>query len=123
RSARCLDELALAPLSREETAALVAQVASDVDARAVYEQSAGHPLFTIELARAGATLADRLPPSITQLVRERTDSLASEPRELLRWASVLGATFSLWLAELLSGLAPEQFLDALEQLERLGWVS
>lgn len=122
RGEGCLDELLLPPLTREETTTLVALVAGGANAAVVYEQSAGNPLFALELARAVETSVEQVPPSISQLVRERMDTLSSELRELLRWASVLGASFALLDVEQLSGLAPQDFVEALEQLERLGWV-
>ena len=121
-----LEELTLGPLSREETTALVRQVAHEADQRSlerVYEQSAGNALLALELARAGDTGSEQLPPSIAQLVRERMEAVPGELRELLRWAAVLGSVARLEALEALVALAPERTVEALEQLERLGWLA
>ena len=122
RSEGRLEELSLPPLSPEETCALVRGVAGDVDAAAVHAQSGGHPLFAIELARAPSLARAGLPASITRLVRERMESLAHEPSEVLRWASVLGTSFCIAALEPLLSIDPVPFVEALEQLERLGWL-
>ncbi|MET0344159.1 MAG: AAA family ATPase [Polyangiales bacterium] len=117
-----LEELALAPLSSEETAALVRRVSSDADAALVHADSGGNPLFALALARSPARASQAVPTSITQLVRERMESLGSEPHELLRWASVLGETFTIDALVPLLGLPAADVVESLEQLERLGWI-
>src|SRR4029077_9814867 len=60
------------------------------------ERAAGNPLFLRELASVGekAHDAEDLPETVESLVATRIDQLAPGDRALLRWASVLGASFS-----------------------------
>jgi DNA-binding SARP family transcriptional activator len=117
-----LEEMSLAPLTREETRELVGSLVAEADRAELYERCSGNPLYALELAREPASITDGLPGSISRLVRERLDALPSEQAELLRWAAVLGASFELEpLAQLVGG-APESFVDALEGLDSRGWV-
>lgn len=109
--------LVLAPFSLEETRQLLHAVAPAVDVPRIHRESAGNPLFALELARAdGAT------GSFVRLARERVESLSPELADVLRWASVLGASFSVDRLQNLLSLEPEAYVDSLEQLERLGWL-
>jgi len=123
RGEGALEELTLGPLTSDESAELVRFVTSGVDAGLVHAESGGNPLFTLELARAPARVAGGVPPSITRVVRERMEAIAPELVDVLRWAAVLGADFRLDLLEQLLALEPEPFVEQLEQLERLGWLS
>ncbi|MFO7570974.1 MAG: tetratricopeptide repeat protein [Gaiellaceae bacterium] len=69
---------------------------TDDELAALMERGAGNPLFLQELASVGDTAdeADELPESVEALVATRIDQLAPGDRALLRWASVLGASFS-----------------------------
>ncbi len=60
------------------------------------ERGAGNPLFLRELASVGekAHEAEELPETVEALVATRIDQLAPGDRALLRWASVLGVSFS-----------------------------
>ena len=61
------------------------------------ERAAGNPLFLRELASVGRTStedAEDLPDTVETLVATRIDQLAPGDRALLRWASVLGVSFS-----------------------------
>ena len=60
------------------------------------ERAAGNPLFLRELASMGEKTADAedLPDTVETLVATRIDQLAPGDRALLRWASVLGVSFS-----------------------------
>jgi class 3 adenylate cyclase/tetratricopeptide (TPR) repeat protein len=99
--------LQLGPLPTEDAKALVKAAAggrplSDDAANALVERGAGNPLFLEELAVVG-TDADELPETVEALLATRIDRLAPRDRMLLRWASVLGISFSAGLvAELLS---------------------
>lgn len=125
KSERVLWELALPPLSLEETRELVrATVVTEEPelAEVVYAQSGGHPLFALELARAPENSLAGVPTSIAHLVRERMESLTPELKEVLRWGSVLGQSFQLDTLRALLKLDAEALVDALEQLERLDWL-
>jgi len=60
------------------------------------ERGAGNPLFLRELASVGEKTdeAEELPETVEALVATRIDQLAPGDRALLRWASVLGVSFS-----------------------------
>jgi class 3 adenylate cyclase/tetratricopeptide (TPR) repeat protein len=90
----------LEPLSAEAARALV-QAASeavlpDRDLEAITERASGNPLFLQELVAAGGreTEAEELPESVEAVVTTRIDRLAPRDRVLLRWASVLGTSFT-----------------------------
>ena len=70
------------------------------------ERGAGNPLFLQSLASVGETAdeAEELPETVEALVATRIDQLAPGDRALLRWASVLGVSFSgSLIAEVLEG--------------------
>jgi hypothetical protein len=56
-------------------------------------------------------------------VRERLERLPAELADVLRWASVLGASFAVDRLQGLLALDPEPYIDVLEQLARLGWLT
>jgi tetratricopeptide (TPR) repeat protein len=60
------------------------------------QRAAGNPLFLRELASVGEKTEDAedLPDTVEELVATRIDQLAPGDRALLRWASVLGVSFS-----------------------------
>ncbi|HKU41179.1 MAG TPA: hypothetical protein VJR89_23615, partial [Polyangiales bacterium] len=116
-----LEELRLAPLTRDETLQLVAPIASG-DTAQLYEHSAGNPLFAIELAREPLASGRAPAASVSRLIRDRLDALSAEQCDVLRWAAVLGDQFETELLARLIGMDSEALLDALERLERYGWV-
>jgi class 3 adenylate cyclase/tetratricopeptide (TPR) repeat protein len=85
----------------EEDAKTLAQAAaganrlSPEELETIAQRAAGNPLFLQELAspdeRAGE---EALPESVEALVATKIDRLAPADRALLRWASVLGLSFS-----------------------------
>ena len=85
----------------EEDAKILAQAAagaqrlSPEELESIAERAAGNPLFLQELAspdeRGGE---DVLPETVEALVATKIDRLAPADRALLRWASVLGVSFS-----------------------------
>ena len=92
--------LRLEPLPAEDAKTLIRTAAGDrglgdAELAAIFERGAGNPLFLQELASpAGEAAAERLPDTVEELVATRIDRLAPGDRALLRWASVLGASFS-----------------------------
>jgi class 3 adenylate cyclase/tetratricopeptide (TPR) repeat protein len=93
--------LRLEPLPEEDARALAVAAAgdrrlSDDEVAALMERAAGNPLFLRELASVGETAQDAqdLPETVESLVATRIDQLAPGDRALLRWASVLGVSFS-----------------------------
>jgi DNA-binding SARP family transcriptional activator len=118
----CLEEVELAALTRAETFELVAELHDPERQESVFQQSAGNPLFALELAREVARGSEALPTSISRLVRDRLDALAPETAEVLRWAAVLGSHFDAELLTQLVSQPPELLVEQLEQLERHGWL-
>ena len=85
------------------------------------ERAAGNPLFLQRLASVGDKTdeADELPETVEALVATRIDRLGPGDRALLRWASVLGVSFSgSLIAEVLEEDA--EVGAASEAWERLG---
>ncbi len=71
---------------------------------AVIERAAGNPFFLLELLAGLNDEGDELPESIEAAAAERIDTLPLRDRRLLRYAAVLGTSFSL---ELLADALPE----------------
>ncbi|HXG74955.1 MAG TPA: tetratricopeptide repeat protein [Gaiellaceae bacterium] len=95
--------LRLEPLPPDDARALAEAAAggrrlTEEELAALMERAAGNPLFLQELASTGeAVAAEELPESVEALVAARIDQLAPGDRALLRWASVLGVSFSAQL--------------------------
>lgn len=112
------------PVDDAKTLALAAaggRRLSDDELAALMERGAGNPLFLQRLASVGAAAdeADELPESVEALVATRIDQLAPGDRALLRWASVLGVSFSgSLIAEVLEG--DTEVGAAAEAWDRLG---
>jgi class 3 adenylate cyclase/tetratricopeptide (TPR) repeat protein len=89
---------------------------------AITERAGGNPLFVQELVaatRGSEQGIEELPESVEGVLTSRIDGLAPGDRALLRWASVLGASFSSDLiARVLEGDS-DAALDA-ESWDRLG---
>jgi DNA-binding SARP family transcriptional activator len=109
-----VDEIPLGPLSAEEVDALID--AADVDPSAVFQASAGNPLYALELMRAEGADVDAT--SLVQLVRGRIERLPPSAAELLRWCAVLGHVVDVGRLEFLSSLDLEDLVCALERLEQ-----
>ena len=93
--------LRLEPLPEDDAKALAIAAAgdrrlTDDEVAALMERAAGNPLFLRELASVGEKTEDAedLPETVESLVATRIDQLAPGDRALLRWASVLGVSFS-----------------------------
>jgi predicted ATPase len=113
-----VEELPLAPLGRRETEVLVRAIAPEADSARVFDESAGNPLLALEVARSLPHRTDAVPQTLSQLVRDRIDRLPAAAADALRWAAVLGPTFSVrWLAEVLEADV-ENLTGTLETLER-----
>jgi class 3 adenylate cyclase/tetratricopeptide (TPR) repeat protein len=93
--------LRLEPLPAEDAKILVQAAAggrrlTDGELAELMERGAGNPLFLQELASPEETAeaAEQMPDTVEALVATRIDRLAPGDRALLRWASVLGVSFS-----------------------------
>jgi len=103
--------LRLEPLPADDAKTLVRAAAgdrrlTDEDLAALMERGAGNPLFLQELASPDQAreAPEQMPDSVETLVATRIDGLAPGDRALLRWASVLGASFSgALIADVLEG--------------------
>jgi class 3 adenylate cyclase/tetratricopeptide (TPR) repeat protein len=118
--------LRLDPIPEEDAQSLAASAAGDdlpaAQIAAIIERAGGNPLFVQELV-AATREADHdvaaLPESVEGVVTTRIDSLAPGDRALLRWASVLGASFSSELIGRVLEGDPDAALDS-ESWDRLG---
>jgi class 3 adenylate cyclase/tetratricopeptide (TPR) repeat protein len=118
------ETLELRPLEGAAAESLALAAAGDValterQLEAVRARAAGNPLFVRELVRATQSEdAEALPQTVEALLTARIDRLAPADRQLLRYASVLGASFELDLAaEVLTGEIDDA--GALERWEPL----
>lgn len=113
-----LEEVALAPLGREETRELARAISPEVDADRVFAESAGNPLFALEVARSLPERPELLPGSLTALIRRRVERLPPEAGDVLRWGAVLGSAFGVDRLSELMALDLDRLLGALDLLER-----
>jgi DNA-binding SARP family transcriptional activator len=93
---------------------------------AIHAETEGSPLFvaeTVRLLDAEGQIADsdaqmRIPPGIRAVIDKRVGRLPERCRSLLVPAAVMGREFELEALTRLSGLAPEELLDALDEAMR-----
>ena len=91
--------LRLEPLPPEDAKTLIRAAAgerslTDDELAAIFDRGAGNPLFLQELASPEGEREEQMPDTVESLVATRIDRLAPGDRVLLRWASVLGVSFS-----------------------------
>ena len=126
---RGAEHVLLGSLSSEEAAHLAGEVVGLPAGPRLLEQvggAGGNPLFVIELVRAlddeGAISVldgraearpSSLPPTLRLTLLRRLSLLPEEALNLLRIASILGASFSLAELGLLAGRTPAQLVPAL----------
>jgi DNA-binding SARP family transcriptional activator len=112
-----LEEIDVGPLGRDATAALIGSAAA-ADAERVFAESAGNPLFALEVARSLPHRQAGLPSTLRRLVRDRIDRLPGDAVEVLRWAAVIGHSIEpTWLAAV-AGLDEPRLIAAVEGVER-----
>jgi DNA-binding SARP family transcriptional activator/class 3 adenylate cyclase len=116
-------EVALGPLSRQATAALVTQIAGRALAPTqqdqFYRETEGNPLFIVELVRVGLSeLASpgAPPPGVQAVLTRRLQQLTSPSRDLLGVAAVIGRSFSAEVLAQASGLAEDALVRGLDEL-------
>ena len=103
--------LRLEPLPADDAKSLIRAAAghrelTEDELGKIFERGAGNPLFLQELAarEEAGEAAEQLPDTVEALVATRIDRLAPADRALLRWASVLGESFSgAVIADVLEG--------------------
>jgi class 3 adenylate cyclase/tetratricopeptide (TPR) repeat protein len=93
--------LRLEPIPEEDAKTLVRAAAGDrglseEELAALMQRAAGNPLFLQELATSDAAgeQMEEMPETVEAVVATRIDRLGPGDRALLRWASVLGVSFS-----------------------------
>jgi len=113
--------IALAPLSNEETAKLIASLSERVLLEAetqsvLLERAGGNPLYAEQfvrmLAERGSAEELPLPETVQGIIAARLDSLAPAEKALLQDAAVIGKVFWLGVLD-----ATEQQLQPLRQKE------
>ena len=101
--------LRLEPLPPDDAKTLIRAAAgerslTDQELAEIFDRGAGNPLFLQELASPEGEGEEQMPDTVESLVATRIDRLAPGDRALLRWASVLGASFSgALIADVLEG--------------------
>ena len=93
--------LRLEPIPEEDAktlarAAAQGRTVGDDELAALMARAGGNPLFLLELAaaEAGGDETEEMPETVEALLATRIDRLGPGDRALLRWASVLGVSFS-----------------------------
>ncbi|MGB2874801.1 MAG: adenylate/guanylate cyclase domain-containing protein [Gaiellaceae bacterium] len=114
----------LQPLSPEEARELIGASSGagmlQHEVSAITDRAGGNPLFLQELAVSSrAPEREALPESVEAVVATRIDKLAAGDRALLRYAAVLGATFSADLVTNVLAEDPAASADS-EAWDRLG---
>jgi DNA-binding CsgD family transcriptional regulator len=134
--------LRLAPLSSDETAALVSGVtATSLDAvrtfaARLHEWTGGNPLFvgeTLKALVARGELRSRgsvwsgwettefaLPPTIRDALAQRVGTLSDTARSVVETAAVLGSRFGYDTLRAVTRIEPLELTAALEELRRVG---
>jgi len=112
-------EIELGPLGQSEAVAL-ARSASGIDEQAV-QRAQGNPLFIVELARARLASTD-VPMTVQAVIGARLDELPPADRQLLQQAAVVGDTFSVRDAALLTDREPSEVAAALGRLSHLRFI-
>jgi predicted ATPase len=120
RRDRWIEELDLSPLSRNDTDRLVRMISPDVNADSIFEESAGNPLYAIELARASDRSGEGMDFGCSVLIRDRIDRLPHSAGDVLRWAAVLGSTFSFERLASIVSLGVHDLTTSIEILDRHG---
>ena len=127
-----LSEIALGPLDQEETAQLANLIAgetldADVNDR-LYHETEGHPLFVVEVTRAGPHLVRSLPPpswspelpaswpvAMQLVIESRLNQLSSASRELINLAAVIGRRFTVDVLAAAGSVADHVLADGLDE--------
>jgi DNA-binding SARP family transcriptional activator/tetratricopeptide (TPR) repeat protein len=109
-----LTKIDLPRLSDSEIASLVVALGCDAQlTQRVQSESAGNPLFAIELCRAWPS---ELSPVLSDLLRVRIDRLSATDRQVLQAACILEPEFDFPTLRRASGRGEEETLDALDDL-------
>jgi DNA-binding SARP family transcriptional activator/predicted ATPase len=113
-------EMALGPLSAEDTASLAAEIAqrSPEFGRSLYEKTRGNPLFIVEMVRAGIDDGggDALPPKVHAVIRTRFAQLDAGARNVASLGAVVGRPFTSELLAKVSGSDEDSIAAGIDEL-------
>jgi DNA-binding SARP family transcriptional activator len=113
-----LKEMRLQPLDESATSRLVRAIGPNVDGARVFRESAGNPLFAVEMTRALAQSDAPLGESLAGIIEDRLGQLQERTRSLLPWAAALGHGFTLGVLERVTRLPPTELLSLVGELEQ-----
>ena len=132
-----LTEIELGPLSQEATLTLAERVTGRPFDRALgpllYQGTEGHPLFVVEMVRAGLTAAPResaqhaaamlaapatLPDKVRRVLDARLAQLSPPARGVIELAAVVGRAFTFGVLAAASDLGEEPLVAALDECWR-----
>jgi tetratricopeptide (TPR) repeat protein len=140
RRAAQLSELALGPLSADETASLAAltveQALTPQQSIRLYQETEGNPLFVVEMARYGLDTGEQgmetpdqpapqhpvvpvppsLPPKIHAVLHARLAQLSPEARELVGLAATIGREFTFPVLASASDQGGDALVRSLDEL-------
>ncbi len=120
RRARSVEEVRLAPLAEADIAELMRSRRISADAAVVHAQSAGNPLWALELGRALAEGSPPLSGGLAEALEQRLQSLDPALQSLVGWAAALGSAAEPALFARVTGKLEAEIVDAFIQLERHG---
>lgn len=120
RRERSLEEVRLAPLAQADIAELMRSRHISADAATVHAQSAGNPLWALELGRALAEGSPPLSGGLAEALEQRLEALDAASQSLIGWAAALGSAADPELLARVTGRPEAEIVDAFGQLERRG---
>ena len=118
--------LELGALSAEEITAYLERSAKELPSRSEIEtlqrRSGGHPLYLRELLRSaeGADAEQRVPRTLAHLIDARLRALASDDRELVECAAVIGRESALAELSIAAAVERRQALAQIDHAAALG---
>jgi hypothetical protein len=122
--------LALRPLTYSQTAELIQQLAHRTPepdlAEAFERKTGGNPRLIETILNSDLVdwprkcLEERIPSQVRLAVDHHLTTLSATTKELLTIASVIGTSFDVTTAQMVSGLSVEQIVDAMAEGERAG---
>ncbi|HEX9696999.1 MAG TPA: hypothetical protein VGB64_11900, partial [Actinomycetota bacterium] len=123
-------EIPLERLGHDETRLLADHVAgralSDVEARLLYDESEGNPLFVVEAIRSGTEESPGagmvVSPKVQAVITSRLARLSEAAAELIGAAAIIGRAFTTDLLAEAAGFDEHTFVGALDELWRRGLV-
>ncbi len=119
-----VDLLALGPLTKTTARRLIEQIvgapASQAYVEAIHAHTHGNPFFILQLALSPQTCAEPTSPlpSLDALLQTRVDALSPPARVVLEIAAVTGGLTTDLMLRRISGLSPDAFDLAMDELWR-----